>query len=386
MKSAVEVKADILSKGVKLSPSLLENYTLPFLEKRRAYGNPDPENLRKERIPQELYISPENERLISAVNVNMDSDWLLDYDEGDYLLKNGHEEHTVSFPIRPEFYGYDLNLKNRAVNLSSVATLYGGESLGIFAYGTCQLVEIGEPCHYCSIQQNREKEAKKFAYTISEEVMYHAVKNALKDAKANLSQVMLNGGNFPDMDKSFLHYVKLAKAAFKAIEESGREVELHLIVYPPKDLNLIEELRGLDVSIAMNTEIFDPVLFEKYCPGKVKTAGREHILSALDKAVEVLDKGNVFSILVGGLEPIESLSKGLHHLASRGITPVINVLHTDPGTPLENFPNPTPEFIKSMGIELQKVYDKYELSPFYMNCGRNSIDTEAFKKLFIHEN
>lgn len=381
MKKAVDIKMGILSNGLKLSQSVLDNYGLPFLEKRRAYGNPDPEILRRKCIPQELLIDPKQERLIASVNVNNNSIWSLIYDESKYWLQCHNEKYEVSFPIRPNFYDYKINGKNGEVNLSSVVTLYGGGSLGVFAYGTCQLVQIGKPCHYCSIQQNREKEPE-FAYTVSEDIIYKAVMEALKDDKANLSQIMLNGGNFPDMDKSFLYYIDLSKAILRAIKDSKKDIELHLIVYPPKNLDLIENLRGLNLGVAMNTEIFDPHLFKKYCPGKVNTAGREHILSALKRAVSVLGKHRVFSIFVGGLEPIESLTEGLNFLADMGVTPVINVLHTDPGTPLENFPNPSKEFIEEMGLALQNIYKKHSMHPFYLNCGRNSIDTEAFKNLF----
>ncbi|SEA23359.1 hypothetical protein SAMN05443550_102370 [Pedobacter hartonius] len=193
---------------------------------------------------------------------------------------------------------------------------------------------------------------------------------------------MLNGGNFKDRDRSFLQYTSLLKSILRAVQDSGKEIDVHLIVYPPENLELLEELKGLDIGLAMNTEVFDIQLFEQYCPGKVETGGRQHIFDALEKAVSVLGKNKVYSILVGGLEPLESLKSGLAYLANMGVSPVINVLHTDPGTPLENFPKPTVEQILSMGKELQAIYTEYGFLPFYEDCGRNSIDSEAFKSLF----
>lgn len=380
MKS-IDIKCELLSKGIQVSQDFINNYGPEFLEKRRAYGNPDPKKLLNERIPQELYINPEEDRLICAVNVNDFSEWNLIYKDNQYWVSDNTVQIPVSFPLRPDFYDYDF--KSRNVNsLSQVVTLYGGGSLGIFAYGTCYLVELNKPCAYCSVPTGHDPK-RDFLYTITPEQAYEAVKLALSDTEAPLSQIMLNGGNFSDMDKSFMYYVSILKRILDAVEESGLKIEVHLIVYPPQNLDLLEALKGMNVCVAMNTEVYDPELFEEYCPGKVEIAGREHMFNALAKAIEVLGKGRVFSILVGGLESVDSLSEGLQFLANMGVTPVINVLHTDPNTPLEKFPNPTPDKIKAMGEQLQRIYKSHDFKPFYLNCGRNSIDTEAFKGLFV---
>lgn len=380
MYTPIQLKAELLSKGIALSPSLIDNFGSHFLEKRRAYGNPDPLELRHVRIPQELYLDPGVLNLIVSVNVENDSEWILEYHNDNYFVKNKEDgfSHAISFPVKPQFYSKQLRNSQK---LSQVITLYGGGSLGIFAYGKCHLVEINKPCQYCSISQNRDK-GTDFVLTISSDLVYESVSLALQDEVCPASQIMLNGGNFRDRNTSFLHYVTLLKSIIRAVQDSGKEIDVHLIVYPPEDLELLEQLEGLDIGLAMNTEVFDAELFEKYCPGKVETGGRQHILDALKKAVSVLGKKKVYSILVGGLEPIESLRAGLNYLADLGVTPVINVLHTDPGTPLEHFPNPTVEEIISMGKELQEVYTQHGFIPFYQDCGRNSIDSEAYKNLF----
>lgn len=380
MYSAIQIKASILSEGVQITESLLNNFGPHYLEKRRAYGNGDPLHYRVVRIPQELYIHQDGQKLVAAVNIKEDSTWSLHFDAGRYWLSHYEKEwYEVSFPLRPDFYTQKLSNGKYA---SQVITLYGGGSLGIFAYGTCHLVEIKKPCHYCSISQNRSK-GTDFVFTVSEPTLVEALQKAIVEKKNTIRQVMLNGGNFPDMDKSFIYYVNTIKSIAQLLKENNVAMESHLIVYPPKNLDLLKLLENADVSIAMNTEVFNKTLFNKYCPGKVATSGREHILQALECAAEVLGKGRVYSIFVGGLEPVESLAEGLHYLSEKNVTPIVNVLHTDPETPLEHFPNPTHETIMQMGKALQDVFTKHQLKPFYENCGRNSIDTEAYQKLFV---
>ena len=374
---AMAVKADVLSHGLTISQSVLEAYGYPFLEKRRAYNNPDPPSFRTRTIPQEMYL--ESAMLVASVNVTYASPWTLDHHAGAYWLwSTDGTAVPVTFPKRPAFYDWQLSSGQR---LTQVATLYGGRSLGIFVFGSCALVDMGKACQYCSIAPNRQWEVE-FEHVVRPEQVKEAVALALRDEAAPLQQVMLNGGNFPDLDKSFLYYARLAAAAEEAIKESGRQVDLHLIVFPPRVLELFRELIPVNVAIAMNTEVFDAELFARYCPGKAEVAGREHILKALERAAELLGPNRVYSIFVGGLEPLETLERGLRYVAERNVAPVINVLHTDPGTPLERHPRPSTERILEMGRRLQDIYAAKGFRPFYEDCGRNSLDTEAYRGFF----
>jgi hypothetical protein len=194
---------------------------------------------------------------------------------------------------------------------------------------------------------------------------------------------MINGGNFPEPDRSFRYYARLVAAAREVIDASGRDVELHLIVYPPRNLELFAELEYLDVGVAVNTEVHDPAIFAKVCPGKDVDGGRQHILNALCRAAEILGPGRAFSIFVGGLEPQETMTAGMRFLATRDVTPIINVFHADPGTPLHSHPEPSIDRIRQMGQEHESLFSEHDfMHPFYQDCGRNSIDTEAYRGLF----
>ena len=141
----VEIKASLLSNGISLSERALAHYGLPFLEKRRAYGNQDPVEYRGLRIPQEVYVSAKS--LITAVNIKPNSRFQIDYSDGRFFIHDGHSHYTdVDFPRRPAFYDELLATGER---VSQVITLYGGASLAVFAFANCDLVKRGVPCHYC---------------------------------------------------------------------------------------------------------------------------------------------------------------------------------------------------------------------------------------------
>ncbi|WP_280171552.1 radical SAM protein [Agrobacterium pusense] len=377
---AALIKANLLYEGVNFTDEFLKNYREPFLAKRRAYGNSDAFRFTFMTIPQELYIG--EERLVCGVHARETSGWILDCDlEQRFLLKFGETPICkVDFPKRPGFY--DSQLSAGKVG-RQVGTLYGGGSLGIFVYGSCALVDAEKPCGYCSIAPNRSQQTD-FAEVVRPQDVYELTLAALRDPRSTITQVMINGGNFKDRNKGFTHYTRICEAARRAIDECGRpEVELHLIVFPPENVELVSDLVPLGVCMAMNMEVFDEGIFAEVCPGKEEIGGHKVIFDTLSYAVDRLGAGNVFSIMVGGLEPVSSMSEGFDFLTRLGVVPVVNVFHADPGTPLENHPIPRPELIMEMGRALQNSYRSNSFTrPFYLNCGRNAIDTEAHRGLF----
>jgi hypothetical protein len=376
---SVALKARVLSDGINITERALESYGPPFLIKRRAYGNQDPLEYTKRAIPQEILLG-ERPDLVVAADINPLAGVLLDADSTRHFIVATDDEDRceVSFPKEPRFYSERMNGGHY---VSQIITLYGGGSLGVFAFGRCDLVDRGEACQYCSIEPNRYRDDS-YPVAVAPKDLELALRVALKDKSHPARQVMLNGGNFSHPDRGFKYYLRLCEAARAAIDASDREMELHLIVFPPQDLSLLADLAPLDVRVAMNLEVFDEALFQRYCPGKHETAGRGHILHALQVAVEALGPGRVFSILIGGLEGLETLSEGMEWLAERGVTPVINVFHPDPETPLAKHPRPSAQRILEMGSALQSVYREYGFSAFYEGCGRHSLDDEAAAGLF----
>lgn len=369
------MKAEILSNGLALTETFIRSYGAPYLEKRRAYGNSDPAFYKQITVPQELFLG--SQKIVCSVNIRPDSPWALDYDGQRYYIHNAatQQKVTVDFPIRPRFYDAVIGA---GVKANSIATLYGGGALGIFVYGSCALVENSTACKYCSIKPNRQTEVD-FEQVIKPEQVYEVIRTAIALDSHIITQVMINGGNFKEGDKSFKYYIEICRAARRALTELGSDIELHLIAYPPNDFELFKLLNELDVHLAMNMEAFDVDVFNFVCPGKTQ----RHIYNALKSAAAVLTEGHVYSIVVGGLEDVGSMKRGFAELAKVGVTPIINVFHPDPDTELENTPPPSVDSIMTMGKVLQELYASHPfMKPFYSSCGRNALDTEAHLQLF----
>jgi hypothetical protein len=379
--TAIQCKIQLLSNGIAIDSSVINNYESFFIEKRRAYGIPDPEDYLSMRIPQELLIIPEN--IICSININPLSLWVLKYDPNNknYYIQYDIFMKTVTFPIRPKFYDRTL-ISNTDKRVNQIISLYGGHSIGAFLSRNCCYEKEGV-CRFCSLCNNHG-ELNDFCDVIDSDDLLESLEIALEE-NYPITQIMLNGGNKKDLNENFKFYVERALDVRKYLDNSNKkDIELHLIVSPPSQLDLIKSLVDKNIRIAMNMETYNDKIFAKNCPGKNKYIGHKNIFNALIQAVKFLGIGNVFSIFVGGLEPIDSINTGIDILTSEGIIPVINVLHVDPNTKISVNQRPSVEYIMSVGKHLQEAYKPIHsmFIPFYKDCGRNSIDTEAYDGLF----
>lgn len=101
------------------------------------------------------------------------------------------------------------------------------------------------------------------------------------------------------------------------------------------------------------------------------------LMQALERAASVISGKRVHSVLIAGLEPVRSTIAGMNYLASVGVTPIINVFHNDRGSHYQERARPPYEDLLEIAIELQEVYEKYDLTPYWKGCGRNALDFEA---------
>lgn len=373
---AARLKLHLLSEGVFFDNTFLEYFArdLKYMEKRRVYNDSDERQLnRNSRMPQEIYI----QNVVVAVNYKQHSPWQIVQREGLYRLigKDGTDVE-VTFPERPHFLE---EVTTDGIPCGEVANLYGGSSLAFFTPGTCYYFNEKHECKFCSLQPNRSVQQGKYLSKISPERASEVLKIALETDAHLLKQIMLVGGNVPNYDQGFRRHLEIATALDQrqdalAIE---RRLETHIATMPPNDFGLFASLASLNARVTMNLEIFDERIFEIICPGKAHLYGRNKLLQALEYAANTVSNMRVHSILIAGLEPMDSTIAGIKYLASIGVTPIINVFHNDRGSHYEKHPRPSFEHLLEIAQTLQDVYREYHLTPYWKGCGRNALDFEA---------
>lgn len=372
---AAHLKLQLLSEGISFDSAFLAHFAgdLERMEKRRAYNDSDERSLdRDRRIPQELYVND----VIVAVNYKPRSPWQLVHRHGSYwLVGEQGTEVAVTFPRRPHFFE---RVTPSGVVCGRVANLYGGSSLAFFTPATCYYFRDGHECRFCSLQPNRSAQPY-FVQAISPALAAAVLKIALATDADVLTQIMLVGGNVSAYDRGFRRHLDIAEALEQQqqAQPAGQRLETHIATMPPVDTGLFTALQGLHARVTMNIEVFDERLFEIICPGKARFYGRRRLLQALERAAQMVSGGRVHSLLIAGLEPVESTIAGIRYLASIGVTPIVNVFHNDRGSHYENHPRPSYGALLDIACALQEVYRTYQLTPYWQGCGRNALDFEA---------
>lgn len=378
---AASLKLHLLSEGIRFSDGFIARFARDkcFMEKRKVYNDSDEAYQRKAvRAPQELLV----EDVIIAANYKRNSPWILDYSEdmGYCIQKEGSPVTRVTFPRRPAFFEREISTGEKC---GYIANLYGGMDLAFFTPAYCAYNVLESGCLYCSLKSNRKK-GDAYATVIDERMAGEVTGIALETDRSLIQAVMLVGGNIRDENQNFRTFLRLTEAIEEEqIRHVGEVIwETHIATMPPRDLELLKDIRNYKARMTMNLEVFDDKLFEKYCPGKSKYYGRKKLISAVLTAAEQIPDYRVHSILIAGLEPAESTIAGMHFLAENGVAPIVNVFHNDHGTALQDHPRPSCEDLRMIGVELQKIYAKYAFVPYWNGCGRNSLDYEAREGLF----
>ena len=115
---------------------------------------------------------------------------------------------------------------------------------------------------------------------------------------------------------------------------------------PPKDVTILDRLKQSGITeVAFNLEVFDRDLARRYMPGKgaIPLAAYQDAFRA---AVRLWGRtGNVRTIFIVGLEPAESLLKGIAYVAEMGVSPILSLLRPVEETPLHGLLAPSDEEI-----------------------------------------
>jgi radical SAM protein (TIGR04043 family) len=118
---------------------------------------------------------------------------------------------------------------------------------------------------------------------------------------------------------------------------------------PPDDDRWFARMKasGID-TLGMHLEVVTPALRERIMPGKASVPLSRY-MEAFESAVAVFGRGQVSTYILAGLgdsaEAILTMSRALIEL---GVYPFVVPFVPISGTPLEDHPAPTPEFMKSV--------------------------------------
>ncbi|MDR1422572.1 MAG: radical SAM protein [Coriobacteriales bacterium] len=201
------------------------------------------------------------------------------------------------------------------------------------------------------------------------DVCIKALKTAAADCIQPAQHIMISGGTPRESD------AESHRALYREILASFQDLPVDIMMVPLSNVFDIDELGKLGINeLSINLELHDEARAKKLAPQKYQFGAR-HYLDFIEKAIERLGRGRVRSMLLVGLEPLESTLAGVKAIAERGAVPVLSPFRPDPSTPLRDLRPPSYELMYEAYLRAQEIAVGYgvPLGPKCPPCTHNTL-------------
>ncbi|WP_087754626.1 MSMEG_0568 family radical SAM protein [Paraburkholderia caledonica] len=269
---------------------------------------------------------------------------------------------SISFPKAPRFT--QLQTLD-GVPYSHIATLHGTDVLATTVLQTCIRYESRKKtCKFCAIGQSLAA-GRTIARKTPEQLAEVARAAVLLDG---VKHMVLTTGTPPTSDRGAQILCESAFAIKAAVD-----LPIQAQCEPPDDDAWFERMKGSGIdTLGMHLEVVTPEVRARVMPGKASVPISRY-LEAFKAAVAVFGTGQVSTYILAGLgdtpEAILSISRELIDI---GVYPFVVPFVPISGTPLEDHPAPSPEFMKSILVPLGAMLREAQMrsADIKAGCGK----------------
>lgn len=293
-----------------------------------------------------------------AAHYAASSPFVLREEAGDTwgLYREHDRVATVTVPERPRFY--DLETAD-GIPYWKIALLHL-DSLASTVVQTCAYWGESDQCQFCAIEVSLEAGqtiAVKRPHQLAE------VTVAARDLDGAVD-VTLTTGSTRSPDRGALYIARCARAVKEA---SGLPVQVQF--EPPDDLDVLERVHDAGVdAVGMHVESFDPDVLARVAPAKART-GIEGYFQAWERAVELFGPGQVSTYVILGMgEDARVTAEACRRAVDLGVYPFIVPLRPVPGSLMEDWLPPPPDYMESL---------YRQVVPYVVERGLGSWDVRA---------
>lgn len=333
MKDSLLLKAEILVKGIRAEKESLEGVGTEFKSQNHGLFGWDFENHIDLLLPDD-FILPDG--TIVQFRLNSKSDFIVKKVNEELILFNIDEEICeVKWIKQPKYYS---KTTSNEVNMVKIGQI-GGEDCLFFCYQNyCSHFSKNKQCLFCNLVATSKTYnsvmKKKDIVSIGE-----VAASAWSEGMVN--HILLTGGCF-DNEKE----VELVSDIMSSIKKhTGMDRIPGTILPSPAKGDSIKRYYDSGINaIGYSMEIFDESLYKAICPGKSENTTHREFLDSIEKAVSIFGEGNVYGVLVMGLETKETFLEGIKTLTRLGANVVPFVWAPNPGSKLSGHRAPYPEW------------------------------------------
>lgn len=319
----IELKASLLVEGVTATEEALTGVGTDFKEQNHGLFGWDMEDHAGADLPDD-FLLPDG--TVVQFRMNSSSPFCVRADDGGLqLFHGGRSVSEVKWIERPTFYDCELAEDKKMVQIGQI----GGEDCLFFCYQNyCSHFAHGKQCLFCNLvstSQTYDTVLKRKDAELIGEVASAAWREGI------VNHVLLTGG-------CFAHERELS-----IVEDIFASIRRHRGVDRIPGTILPSPAKGDDIkryfdtgiqAIGYSMEIWDEALYWAMCPGKAESTSHTQFLQSIERAVEVFGEGNVYGVLVMGLEPKDTFLDGVKTLTRIGANVVPFVWSPNPGSRL----------------------------------------------------
>lgn len=238
----------------------------------------------------------------------------------------------------------------------------GWDRLRIFHRVGCCYKDSSHGCKFCDLESDKR-------HLSLEDVI-----NAIDEYDKQYPDIRhyLIGGGSDSFHSDFSFVISIANYIKN---KNGKPI--YLMSLPPEHYSILDTLKQSGITqVAFNIEIFDRDIAKKYMPGKGEIA-LSHYIDILSYAVKLWgNTGNVRTIFVVGLEPAESLLKGINCVSKLGISPILSLFRPISGTPIGHLLPPSEDKVLDIVKKTEQICkeNNVEIGPHCRFCEDNTLN------------
>lgn len=344
--SLLELKISILNQGIRILPSAITAMQKLGYIREGVFQSVDL------FFPNGLVINAPFKTEFSEL-----SPYHIEYSGSSYVLMYNDKLLTkISFDV----------VDNNSQKIATNGTIYHNvaflatDRLRIHHQFRCIFKEQKKGCKFCNIKL---KEGDFSVFDIFEIIDFY-----LQNVKFN--HFLIGGGSGSEIKES-QNIIDIAKHIRK---QSAKPI--YAMCLPPKDVSVLYDYKNAGIDeIGFNIECFNRKIARNLMPGKGEIPISQYE-NAFRKAVSIWNsKGNVRSMMVLGLEPLDSFYNGVKWLCSLGVMPIISIFRPMCNMHMKNALPMCNEQIKIIYDNLLEITTKYnlKLGPSCIYCQNNTL-------------
>jgi radical SAM protein (TIGR04043 family) len=251
------------------------------------------------------------------------------------ILRAGEPVALATVPEQPRFYALETA---DGVPYWKIAQLHAKDVLATTILQDCvRYPNRARRCQFCSIGESL-KAGRTIAAKTPEQLAEVAEAAVRLDG---VEHMVMTTGTPPTPDRG----ASVLRASAAAVS-AAVPLPIQAQCEPPDDYRWFERLRAAGVTaLGMHLEALDPAVRARMMPSKSEIRVAEY-MRAFASAVPVFGRGQVSTYLLAGLgDSRATLLEGCRKLIDIGVYPFVVPFTPIAGTPLENRPPPTAEFM-----------------------------------------